>query len=157
MALPPSNKELASMWIKSSLLAFLSAVIIHGVYNIQKIVPSTPFQIDCTKAESGQPFDNYSEFYPFYLCEHSLPTTKLFHFVATFNIFVLLWLLINAKSTSTKIRIWIFSVIQGYGLAWISHFWIEENKPATFKYPVYSFISDFVMFKDACLGNVSLF
>ena len=54
-------------------------------------------------------------------------------------------------------RIWIFSVIQGYGLAWISHFWIEENKPATFKYPVYSFISDFVMFKDACLGNVSLF
>ena len=51
MALPPSNKELASMWIKSSSLAFLSAVIIHGLYNIQKIVPSTPFQIDCTKGE----------------------------------------------------------------------------------------------------------
>ena len=61
------------------------------------------------KAESGQPFDNYSEFYPFYLCEHSLPTTKLFHFVATFNIFVLLWLLINAKSTSTKIRFEMYS------------------------------------------------
>ena len=61
------------------------------------------------KAEGGQPFDNYSEFYPFYLCEHSLPTTKLFHFVATFNIFVLLWLLINAKSTSTKIRFEMYS------------------------------------------------
>ena len=42
-------------------------------------------------------------------------------------------------------------------LAWISHFWIEENKPATFKYPIYSFASDFVMFKDAWLGKVSLF
>ena len=25
------------------------------------------------------------EFYPYYLCEHTKPTTKLIHFVATFN------------------------------------------------------------------------
>ena len=105
MGLPPSNTELASIWVKSSFLALISAGIIHGLYNVQKILPSTPFQIDCTiTGESGQPFDNFSEFYPFYLCEHSLPTTKLFHFVATFNIMVLLWMLIDAKSTSTKIR-----------------------------------------------------
>jgi len=48
-------------------------------------------------------------------------------------------------------------IIQAYGLAWISHFFLEENKPATFKYPVYSFMSDWVMFKDALFGRVSLF
>ena len=56
-----------------------------------------------------------------------------------------------------KIHCLLFGLFQAYGFAWISHFFVELNRPATFKYPVYSFISDWVMFKDAIFGRVSLF
>lgn len=36
--------------------------------------------------------------------------------------------------------------IVGYGFAWIGHFFFEKNQPATFKYPLYSLMGDFVMF-----------
>ena len=36
-------------------------------------------------------------------------------------------------------------VIAGYGPAWISHFFIEKNKPASWKHPVWSFRGDMVM------------
>ena len=36
-------------------------------------------------------------------------------------------------------------LLLGYGMAWVSHFFIEKNKPATFKYPLYSFIGDWAM------------
>ena len=29
----------------------------------------------------------------------------------------------------------IYSLLAGYGFAWIGHFFVEKNKPATFKYP----------------------
>ena len=102
-------------------------------------------------------FGSLADFYPFYLCEHSLPITKLFHFVATFNVSLFLLMVLRAKATSTKLRIFFFGLVQAYGLAWISHFFVEKNKPATFKYPVYSFFSDWMMFKDALTGKVLLF
>ncbi len=34
----------------------------------------------------------------------------------------------------------------GYGRAWYGHFVFEKNKPATFGYPFYSFISDWVIY-----------
>lgn len=34
----------------------------------------------------------------------------------------------------------------GYGFAWVGHFFVEENKPATFIYPSYSLICDYKMF-----------
>jgi hypothetical protein len=42
----------------------------------------------------------------------------------------------------------------GYGFAWIGHFFFEKNKPATFKYPLWSLLGDFTMAKDIIYGKV---
>ena len=34
------------------------------------------------------------------------------------------------------------AIVQGYAFAWVGHFFFEHNKPATFKYPRFSFIGD---------------
>ena len=38
--------------------------------------------------------------------------------------------------------------VAGYGFAWLGHFVFEKNRPATFSYPWYSLLGDWVMFKD---------
>jgi len=44
--------------------------------------------------------------------------------------------------------------IIGYGFAWTGHFFFEHNRPATFTYPVYSLIGDWVMFKDILVRKI---
>jgi hypothetical protein len=48
------------------------------------------------------------------------------------------------------------SLLIGYFFAWIGHFIFEKNKPATFKYPLYSFIGDWVMLKDIIFRKIKL-
>ncbi|UBB89905.1 DUF962 domain-containing protein [Candidatus Kaistella beijingensis] len=84
----------------------------------------------------------FREFYQFYLSEHSKPMTRIFHFIGTFLIFVVIVYVI----WSGKERFLWYIPIFGYGFAWFSHAVYEKNKPATFKYPLWSLISDFKMF-----------
>jgi len=44
----------------------------------------------------------------------------------------------------------------GYGFAWVGHFVFEKNKPATFTYPVYSFMGDWVMLWQTLTGRIRL-
>ena len=37
------------------------------------------------------------------------------------------------------------AVICGYAFAWVGHFFVEHNRPATFKYPLWSFAADLRM------------
>lgn len=83
-------------------------------------------------------FKTYHEFFPFYLNEHSHALTRKFHYVGTsFAMLCFAALLITFNP-------WFLlaGLVGAYGLAWYSHFNIELNKPATFKYPLWSFIAD---------------
>ena len=48
------------------------------------------------------------------------------------------------------------TILVGYAFAWIGHFGFEKNKPASFKRPLYSFMGDWVMYRDILLGRVGL-
>lgn len=95
-------------------------------------------------------FNSFKEFYPYYLSEHSDRTCRTLHYIGSV---LVLMCLFYAVSTSQYVYLWALPVI-GYGFAWIGHFFFEHNKPATFKYPFYSFLGDWVMLKDACLGRI---
>jgi len=44
--------------------------------------------------------------------------------------------------------------LQGYAFAWAGHYFFERNRPATFTYPFYSFMGDWVMWKDILTGKI---
>ena len=41
----------------------------------------------------------------------------------------------------------------GYGFAWVGHFFFEKNRPATFKYPLWSLMGDWRMFFETVSGK----
>lgn len=91
----------------------------------------------------------YSEFYAFYLTEHSNKTSRILHFIGTLLFFLFLIYIIYSNQWSLW---WILPLI-GYGFAWVGHFFFEKNKPATFKYPFWSLISDFRLFFELFIGK----
>ncbi|WP_312819485.1 DUF962 domain-containing protein [Kaistella carnis] len=93
---------------------------------------------------------NYKEFYEFYLTEHSKMWTRIFHFLGTLLLFAVLFYVIK----SGKERFLWYVPICGYGFAWFSHAVFEKNTPATFKYPLWSLISDFRMFFELLTGKL---
>ena len=84
----------------------------------------------------------YREFWPYYLREHARPLTRYSHYVGTALVFAIAGYAILSQNW---IMLWAMP-IAGYFFAWISHAFIERNKPATFTYPLWSLISDFRMF-----------
>ncbi|AVH37558.1 DUF962 domain-containing protein [Pseudomonas monteilii] len=97
-------------------------------------------------------FRSFAEFYPYYLGEHSNPTCRRLHFVGTSVVIALLAYTIGSGKWLLLLAVPLF----GYGFAWVGHFFFEKNRPATFTYPLYSLIGDFVMFRDILLGKISL-
>ncbi|PYS98807.1 MAG: DUF962 domain-containing protein [Acidobacteria bacterium] len=84
---------------------------------------------------------SYDEFWNFYVQEHSKPMTRVLHFVGTTLGIILL---VYFVATGRWYFFPVFFLI-GYAFAWFAHVVVEKNKPASFKYPVWSFISDFKM------------
>ena len=98
-------------------------------------------------------YKNIKEFYPYYLSEHEDKRTKLFHFIGTgLSIYFLIQLL-----TTFNPIYFLFALLSGYGFAWVSHFFIEKNKPATFTYPLFSLVSDYIMFFEILRGKHKIF
>ena len=93
---------------------------------------------------------SFAEFYPFYLTEHSDRTCRRLHFVGSTLALACLVMLV-----ATGNWLWLLAgLVAGYGFAWIGHFGFEKNKPASFKRPLWSFMGDWVMYKDIWTGKI---
>lgn len=95
-------------------------------------------------------FKSFREFYPYYLAEHQNLTCRRLHFIGS----ALILLLLAYTAVTGQLALLWFLPVLGYGFAWAGHFFFEHNKPATFQYPFYSLLGDWVMFKDMLLGNI---
>lgn len=103
------------------------------------------------KSEDQQRFRSFAEFYPYYLSEHQAPECRFLHYTGS----TLVLLLLGYMLYSGQWQWWWALLLAGYGCAWVGHFFIEHNRPATFKYPFYSLAADWVMFKDMLTGQLS--
>ena len=95
-------------------------------------------------------FATFAEFYPFYLSEHRNRTCRRLHFAGSSLVVGCL----VAWSVSGNPWWLAAAPVAGYGFAWIGHFLFERNRPATFTYPLYSFVGDWAMFRDILLGRI---
>ncbi|MCA6074931.1 DUF962 domain-containing protein [Fulvivirga sedimenti] len=94
-------------------------------------------------------FNSFREFYPYYLTEHTHTTSRILHFTGTLLVFVLLIMAIYYGNGWLLLAI----PVVGYGFAWVGHFFFEKNKPATFRYPLFSLASDFKLFFELLTGR----
>ena len=96
-------------------------------------------------------YSSFAEFYPFYLSEHANRTTRRLHFVGSSVALMCLLALVLTGN------VWwlVAAALAGYGFAWVSHLTVEKNRPATFRFPLYSFMGDWVMFWQILTGKIA--
>ncbi|MDF7812927.1 DUF962 domain-containing protein [Hymenobacter sp. YC55] len=93
----------------------------------------------------------FSEFYPRYLRDHSRRGTRILHFIGT-----TLFLLCLAMAVVWQQPLLILAgIVAAYGFAWVGHFFVEHNRPATFQYPWLSLRGDFQLYWDLLCGRES--
>jgi hypothetical protein len=102
------------------------------------------------KTHADQRFSSFAEFFPFYLSEHGDRTCRRLHFVGSSLALSCLAMLIVTGNFW-----WLLAgLVAGYAFAWVGHFGFEKNRPATFKYPFYSFAGDWVMYWRMLTGKI---
>jgi hypothetical protein len=95
--------------------------------------------------------ETFEEFWPFYVGEHKLPLNRALHYAGT-------TMAVGTVTAAvvTLNPLWLLATpIVGYGPAWVGHFILEGNRPATFKHPLYSLRGDFRMLKYALQGKMA--
>jgi hypothetical protein len=93
---------------------------------------------------------NFEDFWPYYVREHRAAGCRLLHFIGSALGLVCL---VSAFVTG---NLWfiLLGLTLGYGFAWVGHFFVERNKPATFQYPLWSFRADWRMWRLMLLGRM---
>ena len=93
--------------------------------------------------DSGTDFQSFADFWPYYLQEHQRRETRLAHVLGT----TLALLVLLLAALTFNFYLLLAAPLAGYGFAWLSHFLIEKNQPATWRYPLWSLLGDLQMWR----------
>lgn len=95
-------------------------------------------------------YSSFADFYPYYLSEHADRTSRRLHVFGTGGAIAQLAAAVGLGEP------WLLAaaLVSGYAFAWVGHFVFEKNKPATFRYPLYSLRGDFTMAWDVLRGRI---
>jgi len=80
----------------------------------------------------------FSDFWPYYVLAHRQPLTRIFHSTGT----LIGWALIFAAIYYGRLWLILAAIVVPYAFAWVSHFFIEHNRPASFAHPLWSWLAD---------------
>lgn len=84
----------------------------------------------------------FQDFWPFYVSQHQKRGTRTLHFIGTS-----LGLLLSGTALLTvRPFLVLWGLVAAYGFAWVGHYFVEKNRPATFQYPLWSFLGDLRMY-----------
>jgi hypothetical protein len=93
----------------------------------------------------------FTQFWPEYVHAHREASTRIIHCVGT----LCGWAILIAAIAKREWW-WIgLALVVPYALAWISHFFIEHNRPATFDHPLWSWWADQKMVAMMLTGKMS--
>ncbi len=107
-----------------------------------------------TTAQAEPTFKSFDEFWPYYVGEHLNPVTRWMHFAGTTAAMATL-ATVGLAAVTRKPSLALLAAVMGYGPAWASHFFVEHNRPATFKHPLWSLRGDLVMWKKMIDGSMT--
>ena len=107
-------------------------------------------ELTVMNVEVPSPFATFKDFWPYYLSQHRGATVRAFHYAGSA---ISVATVIAAAVTGEPVFL-AATPVAGYLPAWVSHFFIERNKPATFTYPVYSLMGDFKMLGMALVNKL---
>jgi hypothetical protein len=90
----------------------------------------------------------FEAFWPYYVSQHHHPGNRTLHVVGTAATLLCL-------AAALREPLFLLACpFMGYGFAWVGHFFVERNRPATFEYPLWSLRGDFRMFRLTLVGRM---
>jgi len=94
--------------------------------------------------------ESFAAFWPYYVGEHRSPINRGLHYFGTLSALGLLAYGVLVGP------LWLVPLmpVAGYGCAWIGHFIVERNRPASFSYPLWSFFGDCKMLGYGLTGRM---
>ena len=92
----------------------------------------------------------FEDFWPRYLRAHSNPKTRAIHVAGTL---AATGMVVAAIATRKP---WLAgaALVAGYAPAWLSHAFVEHNKPETFRAPFQSLVADYRMAWHVLRGTI---
>ncbi|WP_394147498.1 Mpo1-like protein [Shewanella atlantica] len=94
------------------------------------------------RGKQSKRYNSFKDFYPYYLSQHQNPKCRGLHYIGSLLVVILLMSAIISGSLELLMSI----PVVGYGFAWLGHLMFEKNRPATFEYPLFSLMADWLMF-----------